>query len=341
MSEFHTSSFRGSAAALFGQEQIEALMRVEYERAARYDFPVLCLMIGVDRLTDLQDLYGYESREQILDAVVEMLTQATRASDFLGCMVEDRLLVLLTHTPPTVGPRLAQRTLARARQLRFESGGRTLRITLSIGVSHNQHAGLRTFDGMVETAIAALTAAQRNGGDRFVAREEIEDELRELEAELESRSLLLQEEQQAIVEEALAEETSRRSSMALRIDEVVESTGLEGEGFEELRAEMYALARRQMEEERDRIIAEKLQEKQGEIERLERRLGKLTESLGVTEAELQRLSKLKSVDLGLSSIYREVQGLSDDDNQVERKKEMMKDIFKANLDLRDSLKSGQ
>lgn len=340
MSEFHTSSFSGASAALFSQQQIEALMRIEYERATRYEFPVLCLMIGVDRLTELQDLYGFESREEILSSIVDMLAGATRASDFLGCLVEDRILALLTHTPPEIGPTLARRVLARARQMRFDSGaGRSLRITLSIGTSHNQHAGLRTFDGMVETAVMALGAAQRQGGDRVVEREEIEDELRELEAELESRNLLLQEEQQAIVEEALAEAETRRESLAVRIDEVVDSTGLEGRGLEELRNEMFALARRQMEEERDRIIAEKLSEKQGEIERLERRLSKLTDSLGVTEAELQRLSKLKDVDLGLASIYREVQGLADGDSQAERKKEMMKTIFEANLGLRDSLKS--
>ena len=39
------------------------------------------------------------------------------------------------------------------------------------------------------------------------------------------------------------------------------------------------------------------------------------------------------MEAGIASVYREVQGLSDADNQFGKKKELMADIFAANLQL--------
>lgn len=339
MSEFHTSSFRGGASGLFTPEQIRGLMRAEYERANRYGFPVLCLLIGVDRLLELQDLYGYESRESIVEGVVETVTRVTRASDFLGCMQEDRVLVLLTHTDRETGQKLAERILSGARGLEFQSEGRRIRVTVSIGVSHNQHRGARTFEGMIDVAEEALHSAMRSGGDRYVEREEVERELLGLEEQLARRSLLLQSEHEHVVQESLAQEQARQKAMEARLEDVFGAIESPQPELERIRDEMLALARSQMEEERDRAIAQKVSRHRGEIERLERRISKLTESLGITEAELARLAKLKNVDLGLSSIYREVQGIESGDPHLERKKELMKDIFRANVALRDSFKS--
>lgn len=70
-----------------------------------------------------------------------------------------------------------------------------------------------------------------------------------------------------------------------------------------------------------------------EVENLQRRIRKLTESLGDTERRLQDVAALKDVEGGISSIYREVQGVRTGDGQAGKKKELMAEIFKANLEL--------
>ena len=50
---------------------------------------------------------------------------------------------------------------------------------------------------------------------------------------------------------------------------------------------------------------------------------------------------MKGLDDGIASIYRDVQGLSSDEANAEAKKEMMAQIFQANVLLRRALqKSG-
>ena len=70
------------------------------------------------------------------------------------------------------------------------------------------------------------------------------------------------------------------------------------------------------------------------IELLERRIGKLTEQLGMTEGQLKSVLAAKQVDPGLASVYETVQGLSADEAQAELKKELMAKIFEANVELR-------
>jgi hypothetical protein len=70
-----------------------------------------------------------------------------------------------------------------------------------------------------------------------------------------------------------------------------------------------------------------------EVSTLQRRIKKLSESLDQTEQRLQSVAAMKNIDSGISSIYREVQGVSLADHHAGKKKDLMAEIFKANLKL--------
>jgi len=63
-------------AGVFSLTQIRHLMRVEFSRAQRYGYPVSCVLISVDRVDHLRDLYGYGFREAVMTAVVDLLQHA-------------------------------------------------------------------------------------------------------------------------------------------------------------------------------------------------------------------------------------------------------------------------
>jgi diguanylate cyclase (GGDEF)-like protein len=157
-------------AGVFSLSQIRHLMRVEFGRAQRYGYPLSALVIGVDRLESLRDLYGYEFREAVLEAVIELLQQETRTCDYLGRLMDDRLMAILPHTTAEGAEATARRILAAARKLAFPSDAGALRITLSIGSSHYEDDNTLFFDSLVEAAEAALGEALRAGGDRCVHR---------------------------------------------------------------------------------------------------------------------------------------------------------------------------
>ena len=104
--------------------------------------------------------------------------------------------------------------------------------------------------------------------------------------------------------------------------------------------EVVTSALREMKLELEKVLVESKSEHQRQIETLERRITKLSDSLGMTEAELQRALTQKTVDPGVASIYKTVQGLSSNDVQVQLKKALMSKIFEAIVELRKKIDTG-
>ena len=167
MSEVSSTSQDGG---VFSLTQIRHLMRVEFGRAQRYAYPVTFLMVEVDRLGYLRDLYGYDLKEAVLDDVVAVLVQETRSCDYLGRQVDDRLMAVMPHTDVEGGVSCGHRLLERVRALQFEVDGRSLQISISIGHACYVDGNALFFDQLVDAAESALEAASSAGGNRMASR---------------------------------------------------------------------------------------------------------------------------------------------------------------------------
>src|SRR5688500_19231912 len=80
------ADFGATEGGLFSPQEVRRLMRIEFERAQRYKYPLACFLIAVDRLERLHDLYGIDTKETILRALSELLRAETRASDLLRAL---------------------------------------------------------------------------------------------------------------------------------------------------------------------------------------------------------------------------------------------------------------
>ena len=87
-------------------------------------------------------------------------------------------------------------------------------------------------------------------------------------------------------------------------------------------------------QEHEQALARERDSMAARVDQLERRIGKLMRSLEETETVLARVAGMKDLEQGIESIYRTVQGLSPADADQERKLDMMRTIFEANLELR-------
>ncbi len=208
-----------------------------------------------------------------------------------------------------------------------------------MGLSHNQDPGATSFATLERVAEEGLTVADNGGGDRCVqtelyqlyerertpvSREDIEDLLARAEKmgyRQRLETLVSEGEDLEVAAETVADEI---------IDRAVASARTEWESeLAQANAEVV------------RLSAESLKSQPGsddaalrrEVEQLHRRIAKLTGSLEMTEQEIARLRKVKNIDDGVASLYRDVQGLSDTDGRSEVKKELMGEIFRANMHL--------
>jgi len=353
MSGYPTVNFSDSEKGLFTPAEIQHLMRIEYERAVRYEYPLTLMLIEVDRLGYLQDLYGFESKEEILQGVISLLRSITRQSDVLGCMLDDRLMSVFPHTPGAAASSVAGRLLRGCRTLDFQSDGRRIRITLSIGIAVTRRGEEPDFERFLTTAEEALSIAVESGGDRFVEREPLPDPIADLKARIGE-----------VVAKApppppappVAVVVPAPAPAAAPSPLLPDPEDLGGEGLtDKLRALFDALGppdptRRALEDHiigaaqksldlaREQALSGREEAHKREIERLEARIEKLRTLLDSTEEELQRQLEAKTLDPGIASVYREVAGLSPNAKSYEKKKEVLGLIYEANVRLLEELK---
>jgi diguanylate cyclase (GGDEF)-like protein len=291
---------------LFNPREIHHLMVAEFDRSVRFGTPLAFLQIGVDRLGYLHDLYGEESRQEILSAINDLLRASTRASDLLGYPDGDRILAAVPHIEGEHADLLAERLVSGARGLTFEADGRTLRITVSIGLAHTAD-GTTSFDKMVQHARDAADLASVKGGDRFHrVRPDVASKV-ELSPGAPVPAPSDTQFQDALLAESLKQALSGEGGHALLAQELLGKIMAEVETrFEDSSS---GDSRHEM---------------------LERRVAKLGDMLSRTEAQLRSVLSSQGPE-GVASVYQDVQGLDSSESNVGQKKDLLTAIFDANL----------
>ncbi|MBI1382143.1 MAG: diguanylate cyclase [Planctomycetaceae bacterium] len=155
-------------SGLFGPAELRRLLQAEFVRARRHGFPLSCLVVGVDRLGALHDLYGRESKLEIQRSVGAVLHSDRRMSDLLVPLTDDRLVILVPHASLEGVRTLVRRLQRRARRLRFEGESRALEITLSVGLVQGRGDELVDVEAFLDAAAKAQATASQLGGDRAV-----------------------------------------------------------------------------------------------------------------------------------------------------------------------------
>lgn len=309
------------------------VMRVEFQRARSQRYPLCCLVLCVDGLERIGELGGFAGKEAALARAYEALKSAARESGAFGMALSagERALATFPNMPPERLGTIAARMLEILRSTQIELRGETFPLRVSLGASHNLLADTNaSFEGLVERAGRALWLATEAGGDRYVMWREAEAEIEGLREELAQRKRSFEEERTLLSDEASdvgglqqAEIEHRLQEIFARFPRTDDVAALEKAVLDFAARELYA--------ERHASIERALEEHRRETDRLERRIGKLTQLLGMTEEELKRVMAMKQIDSGIASIYRTVQGLTGDEGQAEQKRAMMADIFKQNL----------
>lgn len=166
-------------------------------------------------------------------------------------------------------------------------------------------------------------------------KDEAESQVDELRRRLTSQKSILEKQLATATDEARPdyseEDAQIREQIALALSDLDE---LDPEGMAQVLEDRFAtLVLNIVSDERAAAHQARAAAKDREVEMLERRIRKLNESLAESEHQLKEMAQLKTLDDGISSIYREVQGLSDADDKFERKRGLMADIFEANLEL--------
>ncbi|RRR99226.1 diguanylate cyclase [Glycomyces terrestris] len=155
---------------LWNYRFMQTSLRREAERSRRYQRPSALLAIDLDRFKAVNDTYGHPVGDQVLIELARRVTGQIREVDLAFRHGGEEFMVLLPETDAAgaaaVAERLGRSVAARPFKVNDASGGRELRVTVSIGVAVlGEHAD--TANEILAAADEALYAAKAAGRDTW------------------------------------------------------------------------------------------------------------------------------------------------------------------------------
>lgn len=139
----------------------------EVKRTQRSNTPLSLLMLDVDGFKSINDRYGHEVGDLILQRIGKILVANVREIDMVSRMGGEEFSILLPDTKAEEAVILAERLRAAVEQARFPYIDHTTKVTMSIGVSTFQE-GNTDLDSMLRNADAAMYQAKNEGRNKVV-----------------------------------------------------------------------------------------------------------------------------------------------------------------------------
>ena len=165
----HHLSMRDPLTGLFNRRYLDVTMEREMQRARREGEPIGAILLDLDHFKALNDTYGHDAGDYVLERTGELLAHATRGSD-IACRFggEEFALILPGASLDNTRKRAeAIRAAFEALDLVYE-GQRLGGLSLSAGVSALA-PGATEWAPLLQHADKALYAAKESGRNRVVA----------------------------------------------------------------------------------------------------------------------------------------------------------------------------
>jgi diguanylate cyclase (GGDEF)-like protein/PAS domain S-box-containing protein len=162
-----TQSIRDQLTGLLNRRYMEESLDRELVRASRSQSPLGLVLLDIDCLKHVNDTYGHEAGDKLLQTVSRFLQRRTRADDILCRLGGDEFVLVMPGASLAVARDRAEQLLTDFRRVATDFSGRDESPpSLSMGLAiFPEHA--TTGVGLLRAADVALYRAKAEGRDRL------------------------------------------------------------------------------------------------------------------------------------------------------------------------------
>jgi diguanylate cyclase (GGDEF)-like protein len=151
-----------SLTGLFTRHYFFELANREYERARRYKRPLSILMMDLDDLKRINDLYGHQCGDRALQMLAHTCQTVLRQVDLIGRYGGDEYVILLPETELIKAIAAAERLRDHASQEMLENHDCKVSISVSLGVAALED-DVASVEELVDRADHAQYSAKQAG----------------------------------------------------------------------------------------------------------------------------------------------------------------------------------
>jgi diguanylate cyclase (GGDEF)-like protein len=159
------AAFTDHLTGLANRRRFERQLEREVERTQRYLHPFCVLMLDIDNFKQVNDTYGHEAGDQVINRIGKILREGTRGIDLAARIGGEEFGIILTETSLEAALEVGERLRAAINMADVTGVGR---VTGSFGVAECPTHGEFARE-IVSAADTALYAAKRQGRNRVEA----------------------------------------------------------------------------------------------------------------------------------------------------------------------------
>jgi diguanylate cyclase (GGDEF)-like protein len=141
------------------------LAEAEITRALRYKHPLSALMMDIDHFKVINDTYGHNIGDQVLQAVTKRCMESMRDNDLMGRYGGEEFAFILPETDLNAAVKVADRLRKIIASQPFQFQGISLKVTVSIGVSQFR-IDIPSARALLDHADLAMYSAKQSGRNR-------------------------------------------------------------------------------------------------------------------------------------------------------------------------------
>ncbi|MEX2283650.1 MAG: diguanylate cyclase [Gemmatimonadota bacterium] len=172
--ELERLSISDGLTGLFNHRHIHELLNEEFERSARTGERLTVAMFDLDRFKSVNDNYGHQAGDRVLEEFAEIMRETAREIDRIGRYGGEEFIALLPDTGIEDGVVYVERVLREVARRNFNIGKEEpLRMTTSAGIATHPHDLIADPESLIRLADEALYAAKTAGRNRAVRFDEI------------------------------------------------------------------------------------------------------------------------------------------------------------------------
>jgi diguanylate cyclase (GGDEF)-like protein len=165
----HALSMRDPLTGLFNRRYLEETMGRELPRARRMGESVGVIVLDIDHFKNLNDTFGHDAGDFVLERTGELLRAATRNSDIACRFGGEEFAVILPGATLLVARNRAEAIRAALESLKIEFEGKAIGpLTVSAGVASMPPHG-QDWTHTLQQADRALYTAKQSGRNKVVA----------------------------------------------------------------------------------------------------------------------------------------------------------------------------
>ncbi|BCX65577.1 MULTISPECIES: GGDEF domain-containing protein [Pseudomonas] len=139
----------------------------EFERARQQDTPLSFLMLDIDDFKAINDTYGHQEGDNVLQRIADCGRAALRRGDLFGRIGGEEFAAVFPGCTPGMALQVAERLQSQIQRLSFDHDGQTFGITVSQGLT-SLTAEDENIESLFARADAAMYQAKRDGKNRIV-----------------------------------------------------------------------------------------------------------------------------------------------------------------------------